>query len=379
MWRSKTAVAPSFAEQLAELLMHSVDRLSQPGADTEAGCNALANELLEIGADPEQVRSLACEVVYEGDSDLAEALMGHLARFGYGAGAITVKQPERVPVPIDNSPQLCATNLLAELASPEPYSAVLLGENNVGAATLIRALIGAQLRHPCEGITIAVADLVGEPHWSGLEAVPNTVWQLPPRDADFFKLVGDLLGQVAREIQSRVAQRSIRGRSPHLGADRWPAYMLIVNGWQAVTEELSLLSKKQIHDHEYAGQLLRDFRYCLSAGPSVSVSTVVSADRIDNCALAESALESARVFALGAVRPGGKGGYRAIDALLTNKNRIPDPRDRLRLSELLSRCKAEQIPVVLALSGSPRLGLFKDFRDDALSLRTLYEARRSMK
>ncbi|PZO13151.1 MAG: hypothetical protein DCF25_16510 [Leptolyngbya foveolarum] len=381
-WKSRSTAAiaePDLSDELAELLLHSVEKLSEVGADTKAGCEALAKTLSDIGADVEQVRAIACDVVYEGDVAKAEGLMGHLARYGYGSGAVTIRQPDKTnsaPLIEDNRPQLCETNLLAELASPKAYSAVLLGDTSVGVATLIQALIGAQLRHPCGGISLVVADMRNEPSWKGLEAIDNTVIQLPSRDPAFLKTAAEVVGQVAREIQGRVAQRSIKARAASLGAAKWPSYLLAINGWQAVTEALSLLSNKQTHDHDCAGQLLSDLRYCLTTGPNVNISIILGADRLSNCALTETALENARVFALGAVRPGGKGGYRAIDAILMNKSRLPDPRDRSGLAELLYRCKTERIPVVLALSGLPRLGLFKDFRDETLDLKALYELRR---
>ena len=69
-------------------------------------------------------------------------------------------------------------------------------------------------------------------------------------------------------------------------------------------------------------------------------------------------------------------GYRAVDALLTNANRIPDSSERKALKALLSEAKTLGLPVVLALSGVPRLGELKDFRDEDLNLGEMYKARR---
>lgn len=371
-------------QQLAELLTHTAERLSQPGANVEQGCKVLAQELAAARAVPARVKAIARDVVYSGNHARAEHLMKWLAKYGYGESSVTVQQPERMPRQQEaaseppNTPALTKTNLLAELARPEPYSAVLLAEHGVGATTLLQALISAHLRHPCYGITLSVADLYGEPSWKGLEQLPEVVVQMPPRDTRFLSGMADLVGQLAREVQSRVAQRTINSRSTMLGSNKWPPYLQVIDGWQNITEELSLLSNRQIYTHKHAKQLLTDFRYCLSTGPKVNVSIVVTADRLDNCQLTETAMESARVFALGAVREGGKGGYRAVEALLNSKQRVPDVRDRNRLQEVLGQCKQERQPVVLALSGMPRLGRFGDFRDPELDLKDLYDSRRKL-
>lgn len=383
--KPKHEPAEELPTALAELLFESVRALSEGDADIEAGCKELADALRQMDADPEQVRAIACEAVYSGDDEKAEQLMSYLAAQGYGPGSNTVRQPEREPAAKPErqkeqleQPAICAVNLLAELASPDAYSAVLVGDRGVGLTMLIKALIGARLRHPCPGISITIADLHSEGSWRGLESISNTVVQIAPRDPKFLETIADLVGQVAREIQSRVAQRSINARSPHLGSRKWPHHLLAINGWQNVTEAVSLLSRKQIYDHPNARQLLADFRYCLTTGDKVGVTTIVASDRLSNCGLTATALDKARVFALGAIRPGGKGGYRAVDAIVASKESLPDSRDRARLQALLGRCKLEKIPIVLALSGGARIGLLNDFRDSS-SLKELYEERRAMK
>ena len=70
------------------------------------------------------------------------------------------------------------------------------------------------------------------------------------------------------------------------------------------------------------------------------MTVVVSGDRIKNMGISQTALDTARLFALGAVHSPGIGGYRAVDALLTNANRIPDLSERKALKALLSEAKA---------------------------------------
>lgn len=365
---------------LPELLIEAVRDMSQEDTDIAAGCAALALELRERDADYQEVRAIACDVVYEGDTDSAEKLMNFLARYGFGAGAVTVQQPDRVEreeVPEIPAIALHPNNLFLELAlSPDAYAAVLLGDSGTGLTTLIQALIGAALRHPCPGISITVLDFVGEPDWRGLAAVPNTLAVLSARDKTFLETAADYVGQVAKEIQQRHAQRTIKQRSSSLGSNRWPAYLLALNGWQTVSEALEKFTPTQIQQHPHAAQLLADFRYCIASGPKVGVTMVASGDRIENMGISQTALDSARLFALGAVHSPGAGGYRAVDALVTNKHRIPDAGERKVLKDLLSEAKSAGLPVVLALSGIPRLGELRDFRDEELKLGEMYKARR---
>lgn len=380
--RKPVAEAPAILP-LPELLIKAVKGMSEIDTDVEIETAALALELRERSADYKNVRAITTDIVYEGDSDSAEKLMNLLARYGFGDGAITVKQPEKLKreaipeelqFPVLN---LHPENLFLELAlSPDAYAAVLLGDSGTGLTTLIQALIGAALRHPCPGISITVLDFVGEPDWQGLGTVPNTLAVLSSRDKKFLELAADYVGQIAKEIQQRHAQRTIKQRSTSLGSNRWPTYFLAVNGWQLVSEALERFTPTQIQQHPHAAQLLADFKYCLASGPKVGVTVVASGDRIENMGISQTALDTARLFALGAVHSPGIGGYRAIDALLTNANRIPDLSERKALKALLSEAKALGLPVVLALSGVPRLGELRDFRDEELKLGEMYKARR---
>ena len=380
--RKPVAEAPAILP-LPELLVKAVKRMSETDKDVEVEAATLALELRERSADYKNVRAIATDIVYEGDSDSAEKLMNLLARYGFGDGAITVKQPERIerktiPEALQSPvPNLHPENLFLELAlSPDAYAAVLLGDSGTGLTTLIQALIGAALRHPCPGISITVLDFVGEPDWQGLATVPNALAVLSSRDKKFLEIAADYIGQIAKEIQQRHAQRTIKQRSSSLGSNRWPTYFLAVNGWQLVSEALERFTSTQIQQHPYAAQLLADFKYCLASGPKVGVTVVVSGDRIENMGISQTALDTARLFALGAVHSPGIGGYRAVDALLTNANRIPDLSERKALKALLSEAKALGLPVVLALSGVPRLGELRDFRDAELNLGEMYKARR---
>lgn len=374
-----TIVEPTVIS-LPELLIEAVRDMSREDSDIEAGCAALALELRERNADYQEVRAIACDVVYEGDSDSAGKLLNLLARYGFGAGAVTVQQPDRIEreeVPKAPTIALHPDNLFLELAlSPDAYAAVLLGDGGTGLTTLIQALIGAALRHPCPGISITVLDFVGEPDWRGLAAVPNTLAVLSFRDKKFLETTADYVGQIAKEIQQRHAQRTIQQRSSSLGSSRWPAFFLALNGWQTVSESLKNFTPTQIQQHSYAAQLLADFKYCIASGPKVGVTVVASGDRIENMGISQTALDNARLFALGAVHSPGIGGYRAVDALVTNKHRIPDTSERKLLKDLLSEAKSAGLPVVLALSGVPRLGELRDFRDEGLKLGEMYKARR---
>ena len=379
----KPGIEAPVISPLPELLIKAVKRMSETDKDVEVEAATLALELRERSADYKNVRAIATDIVYEGDSDSAEKLMNLLARYGFGDGAITIKQPERIkreeiPEALRSSvPSLHPENLFLELAlSPDAYAAVLLGDSGTGLTTLIQALMGAALRHPCPGISITVLDFVGEPDWRGLAAVPNTLAVLSSRDTKFLELAADYIGQIAKEIQQRHAQRTIKQRSRSLGSSCWPTYFLAVNGWQLVSEALERFTSTQIQQHPHAAQLLADFKYCLASGPKVGVTVVVSGDRIKNMGISQTALDTARLFALGAVHSPGIGGYRAVDALLTNANRIPDSSERKALKALLSEAKTLGLPVVLALSGVPRLGELKDFRDEDLKLGEMYKARR---
>ncbi|MEL6554889.1 MAG: hypothetical protein AAFQ63_15705 [Cyanobacteria bacterium J06621_11] len=375
---------------LPRLLMDAVQTMSEEERDIDVDCGVLAARLNAQNADCAEVRAILADVVYDGDSDNAEKLMNLLARHGFGNGALTVRQPDIVtaaqseptslsaPEPgIAPAPSLCSENLFYELAvSSDAYAAVLLGDSGTGLTTLMQRLIGAALTHPCSGVTITVLDFVGEPDWKGLAAVPNTLAVLSSRDPKFLELAADYVGQVAKEIQQRHAQRTIRQRSPSLGSSQWPLYVFALNGWQTVAEVLEIMTPTQLQQHPHAAQLLADFRYCLASGPKVNVTVICSGDRIENMGLSQTALDTARLFALGAVHQPGRGGYRAVDALLTNKHRIPDLKERKALSSLLRQCKATGISVVLALSGTPRLGQLKDFRDNRLNLGELYRTRK---
>ena len=171
--RKPVAEAPAILP-LPELLVKAVKRMSETDKDVEVEAATLALELRERSADYKNVRAIATDIVYEGDSDSAEKLMNLLARYGFGDGAITIKQPERIereeiPEVLRSSvPNLYPENLFLELAlSPDAYAAVLLGDSGTGLTTLIQALMGAALRHPCPGISITVLDFVGEPDWAG--------------------------------------------------------------------------------------------------------------------------------------------------------------------------------------------------------------------
>ena len=148
----------------------------------EVEAAALELELRERSAGYKNVRAIATDIVYEGDSDSAENLMNLLARYGFGDGAITVKQPERIereeiPEELKSPvPSLHPENLFLELAlSPGAYAAVLICGSGTGLTTFIQALIGAALRHPCPGISITVLNFVVKLDWQGLATIPNTL------------------------------------------------------------------------------------------------------------------------------------------------------------------------------------------------------------
>lgn len=380
---------PPQSPPLADVILASVRRMAEESSDVAQEAAELAFALRERAADYREVRAIAHDIVYEGDVDASEKLMGLLARYGFGNGSITAQQPEPItrspeptPAPAPkiapDVPQLCRENILAELATPEPYAAIILGDRGTGRTTLLQALIGARLRLPCPNITITVMDLVSEPDWKGLASVPNTLAVLPSRDPIFLERCAEYIGEVAKEVQLRSSQRTLNHRSPSIGKKRFPAYFLAINGWEQVTEVLSLLTPTQLQHHEQADQLLKDIRYVLSTGPKVGLSVVAVGDRLDNLLLSETSLDTARIFALGASFVPGVGGYRCIDAILQNKRRLPDSAERSRLRELLSDCKQRREPVVLALSGTPRLGRLNDFRDDQMKLGEMYRQRREL-
>lgn len=364
-------------DSLEELLPAAVKKMAAAGENWGVECDALCGQLRALDASPDMVRSILCDLVYQGNEAKAEAAMGQLARFKFGPGAVTLRQPEPVKPTAEPAPSIPPQNLLRELATPNAYSAVLLSDARVGATTLIKAIIGQKLQYPSLPATVTIADMHGAPCWEGLEKVENTVVHLAPREPRFIESLAAFLHPVAREVQLRVNQRGLKKKHQSLGRDSFPPYFLILDKWQAIAEELSQMSPTQCYKDEQIRQLLKNFRYCLSTGPNVNVSVIVSADRLSNCMVSENQMDSARVFALGAVREGGVGGYRAVDELVANKKRIPSDRDRARLRERLEKCKAQQVPVVVGLSGLPRIGPFNDFKDPSRDLGDLYSLKRS--
>ena len=365
---STPAIGDPVQQRLEDLLPAYVRKMSEAGNRWGAECDELCGQLRVLGASPDMVRSLLCSQVYDGDESKTEAAMGQLARFGFGSGSVTLRQPE----PVKPKPVIPKQNLLRDLAVSVAYSAVLLSDAGVGTTTLLKAIIGQKLQYPSLGATVAIADMHGDPSWEGLERIENTVAHLPPRNPKFIENLAAIVRPVASEVQSRVAQRLIKARQPTLGSDRFPPFLLILDKWQALAEELDQMTPTQCHKDEQIRQLLKDFRYCLMTGPKVNVSVIVTSDRLSNCMVSENQLDAARIFALGAVREGGTGGYRAVDALVSNKDRIPSTRDRARLQEVLEDCKIQRLPVVVGLSGLPRIGPFNDFRDPARNLGDLY-------
>ena len=372
--RKKT---PSEFQQLSELLLHSVSRIAT-SANEDKGLRELAQILRERETSPQMVRDAVCSAVYPDNDSAAEQLMGKLARFGFGPGGLTLKQPDRVVVnsPADSPPStaktqesgLCNENLIAALNTPSPYAAILVGDSGVGLTTLIQALIGVRLKHPCQGISLAVLDLLGEPDWLGLGEVENTLAVLPSRDPKFLSLLSEYIGQIAKEIQSRSGQQTIKQRSPRLGASSWPPMMIAINGWQAAADVIDGRKNEQIR------QLLSDLRYCLSSGPKFNVTVLIGCDRLSSMAVPLSSLNSTKVFGLGRM-DGSAGGYRAVDEIAADKYCVPSVDDRTQLIAAISQCKSQRIPIVLGLSGLTRLGVLRDFRDPSLKLGALYQER----
>ena len=340
-------------------------------------------ELNASGTDPSEVQA-ALSAIYPDSDTSAQLIVRNLADYGYGrnstAGTTTI-QPD-----IEQHPSISALaqdtapasteialptytgkldyyegSLLAETIAGGAFSVAIIGAPKAGASTLMRAFIWSMIYKPSgQRPTIDLIDTRCD-YWQGLETLPGLVMPVTVEDMSAVHEIAFKIGQVYEEVKER--QKVFRAEGRFGASYNWKPYLFGINGWGEVMDYLARLTTKQIEEDLVLKPMFTQLRHILSQGADVGVSCLLTARAHDRILPDNRSLEETHLLLLGRLTGDYMGGYSAIDRAVNDKAQLPGHSDRARLMALLNCAKQVGQPVLVALSGRPRMAQLPDLSE----------------
>ncbi len=252
-------------------------------------------------------------------------------------------------------------SLLAETIAGSAFSAAIVGAPKAGASTLMRAFIWSKLYEPSgQRPTIDLIDTRCD-YWQGLETLPGLVMPVTVGDMSAVQSIALKIEQVYDEVKER--QKLFRAEGRFGAAYQWKPYVFGINGWGDVMDYLARLTAKQIEEDVVLKPMFTQLRYLLSQGADVGVSCLLTARAHDRILPDKRSLEETHLLLLGRLTGDYRGGYGAVDRAINDKAQLPGHGDRARLMVLLNYSKQVGQPVLVALSGRPRMTKLPDLSE----------------
>ncbi len=380
------AVAADPAVRLQVELREVITALLQaqtPEAQTEI-YRTVALELSETGVTYDQMQAALC-AIYPDSRDNAQLITDNLAAHGYGRPSATTviqadieKQPSP-PASFPTAPTAHAMtttespptysgqidyyegSLLAETIAGSAFSAAIVGAPKAGASTLMRAFIWSMIYEP---LTIKPGICILDcrcGYWQGLETLPGVVTPIAVSDMEAVTAIAIKIEAIYGEIEARHKLFRSKGR---FGANhQWKPYLLGIDGWGEVMDYIANRTPKQIEDDEVLKPMFTRLRYILSQGPDVGVSCLLTARAHDRILPDNRSLEESNLLLLGRLTESYMGGYGPLDRAISDKAQLPGHSDRDRLMALLNQSKQLGQPVIVSLSGRPRMTKLPDLSE----------------
>ena len=252
-------------------------------------------------------------------------------------------------------------SLLAETIAGGAFSAAIVGAPKAGASTLMRAFIWSMLYEPTgQRPTINLIDTRCD-YWQGLEAIPGLVMPVTVADISVVHDIALKIEHVYDEVKER--QRVFHSEGRFGAAYQWKPYVFGINGWGEVMDYLARLTSRQIEEDAVLKPMFTQLRHILSQGPEVGVSCLLTARAHDRILPDNRSLEETHLLLLGRLTGNYRGGYSAVDRAINDKAQLPGHSDRVRLMALLNYSKQVGQPVLVALSGHPRMTKLPDLSE----------------
>jgi hypothetical protein len=374
----QSAVQPNAAIQLQVELRAVVAALLQ-AQTTEAQAEiyrTVAHELNASQVAYEQVQT-ALQALYPTNQANVKMISDQLAAYGYGeAGVTTAIQPERespislqtqVSTPVPTAATYLGKidyydgSLLAETIAGGAFSLAIVGAAKAGASTLMRAFIWSMLYEPSTlRPTIAIVDTRCG-YWQGLDTLPGLVTPIAVDSMEAVRAIALKIEALYDEIINR--QNIFRSKGRFGASHQWKPYLLGIDGWGEVMDFIARLTPKQIEEDADLKPMFTRLRAILSQGPDVGVSCLLTARAHDRILPDNRSLEETQLLLLGRMTHDFRGGYGPLDRAINDKAQLPGQSDRLRLSALLNHAKQVGQPVLIALSGRPRMAKLPDLSE----------------
>ncbi|MGB3292283.1 MAG: FtsK/SpoIIIE domain-containing protein [Phormidesmis sp.] len=365
-------------EVIADLL-----QAQTPEAQAEI-YQAVALELRETGVTYDQVQTALCTIYPDNRAD-AQLITDNLAAHGYGRPSQTTaiqadieKQPSslgcfptaptahavtttELPPTYSGQIDYYEGSLLAETIAGGAFSAAIVGAPKAGASTLMRAFIWSMIYEP---LTIKPGLCILDcrcGYWQGLDTLPGVVMPIAVTDMEAVAAIARQIEAVYEETELR--QRTFRSKGRFGANHSWKPYLLGIDGWGEVMDYIAARTPKQIEDDEILKPMFTQLRYILSQGPDVGVSCLLTARSHDRVLPDNRSLGETRLLLLGRLTEGYLGGYGPLDLAINDKSQVPGHSDRARLMALLNQSKQLGQPVIVSLSGQPRMTRLPDLSE----------------
>ncbi|PZO47223.1 MAG: hypothetical protein DCF15_19270 [Phormidesmis priestleyi] len=377
--RETISVAADPAVQLQVELKAVITALLQaqtPEAQAEI-YRTVAAELSASGTDHDDVQA-ALSAIYPDSITSAQVITQNLTAHGYrenAAANTTTIQPDieqhpAIPAPASTEVALPTYagkidyyegSLLAETIAGGAFSLAIVGAPKAGASTLMRAFIWSMIYQPAgQRPTIELIDTRCD-YWQGLEMIPGLVMPVTVADMSAVQTIALKIEQVYGEVKER--QRLFRAEGRFAVSHSWKPYLFGINGWGEVMDYLAKLTPKQIEEDEVLKPMFTRLRYILAQGADVGVSCLLTARAHDRIFPDNRSLEETQLLLLGRLTGDYRGGYSAIDRAINDKAQLPAHGDRAHLMALLNYSKQVGQPVLVALSGRPRMAKLPDLSE----------------
>ncbi len=324
---------------------------------------------------------VALSAIYPDSRSDAQLIARNLEAHGYGKKSIadttaiqadieerlSASAPAAAPASTEIAPPTYASldyyegSLLAETIAGGAFSAAIIGAPKTGASTLMRALIWSMIYEPSgQRPTIDLIDTRCD-YWQGLETLPGLVMPVTVGDMSAVQGIAVKIEHVYSEVKER--QQLFRAEGRFGAAYSWKPYVFGINGWGEVMDYLAKLTTKQIEEDAVLKPMFTQLRHLLSQGADVGVSCLLTARAHDRILPDKRSLEETHLLLLGRLTGDYRGGYGAIDRAINDKAQLPGHSDRARLMALLNYSKQVGQPVLVALSGRPRMTKLPDLSE----------------
>jgi hypothetical protein len=336
----------------------------------------VAHELNASQVADEQLQT-ALRAIYPNNPAHVQLISDQLVAHGYGeVGETTAIQPEREPTaslqtqvstPISTPATLLGKidyyegSLLAETIAGGAFSLAIVGASKAGASTLMRAFIWSMLYEPTTlRPTIAIIDTRCG-YWQGLDTLPGLVTPIAVDSMEAVRAIALKIEAVYDEVINR--QNIFRSKGRFGASHQWKPYLLGIDGWGEVMDFIARMTPKQIEEDTDLKPMFTRLRAILAQGPDVGVSCLLTARAHDRILPDNRSLEETQLLLLGRMTHDFRGGYGTLERAINDKAQLPGQSDRLRLSALLNHAKQVGQPVIMALSGRPRMAKLPDLSE----------------